>query len=100
MAFPTYRTLPLGVTEQEYPASVGKPLGEAQLGRLGVADHCRKSGQVMQAVNPVRRGTLKEEMEQVRGTQGVIEGTVTGAMGQMQAVGEGRELVVGRLVAQ
>ena len=96
---PTYRTSSPGPAEQVDAGAVRQPVGEGALAAHVLRDGVRRGGEVLQVRDAERREPRQEGVQHVDGRLRVRQRPVVGRHGGVEQVGEGRELVVRRLVA-
>ena len=87
------------IAEQVDARGARKVGGEGQLPRLGVAGHGGEHEEVVEPGDAERPGPLEQEVEEVAGGQGVVEGAVAGLVVEAEVAGEGAEPAVGDFVA-
>src|SRR5205823_1778488 len=68
-------------------------------GQLGAGPHPAQREQIIQPGDAEAPGPLEQVVEQLPGRQGVIKGTVSGPIGQSEAVSQGCEFAVGNLLS-
>ena len=81
------------------PGARGRRSVRASLAACGWAAMRGQREQVVEGEHAERRGPLEQQVEQVGGGEGVVEGAVAGAVVEAEAVGQRAELAVGDLVA-
>ena len=65
-----------GVAEQVHARRPGESVGQAELRCLGVSGERGQELEVVQPVDAQRSGPLEQQMQQIAGGQGVVEGAM------------------------